>query len=140
MQKRGNILTSKKSSIVTAKTLMALFEILLFITTYLILLSQLNGIKTNNVFEQIYLSRDLALLVDVLQSSPGDIEYNYDNDIVSKFKYTFKDGEAAADFETVRKSFPYSRYNSIKSRDATILNPESIIFRKKNNEFNIDKK
>lgn len=139
MSKRGIFRTSKKSTLVTAEVLLTLFGLILVVGTYLILAAQVNGIKNDTTFEQLYLSRDIALLIDALQASPGEISYRYSNSIISRFGYIFKGNKLDINFEGVVKSYPYLNDASSKLIEARILLPKTIIFEKSSQEFNIKK-
>ena len=140
MSKRGYIWSSKRSTLVTAETLLAFFGMVLVVATYLILVSQVNGIKNDTTFEQLFLSRDLALLIDALQASPGDVSYQYSSDIVWKFDFIFRDKEVKLNFEGVEKSYPYSEGQYSRLEGTKISAPKALIFENNNKIFSVNEK
>ncbi len=68
-------------------------ESVLVIVFTLAIFYWLASLQNNTLLEKNYLSRDLALLVDSMYSSPGNVEYTYNTNVVniSKFNFFFKD-------------------------------------------------
>ena len=139
MQKRGNIWISKNSTIIISKLLLSLFELFLVVSIYLILVSQVNGIKNDVTFEELYISRDLALLIDAIYAAPGMVSYEYLNDKydLTRFIFNFKDQNVEVNWEGVRAHYPYSEDKSIPINEIEIAYPEKIIFEKNNERLNI---
>jgi len=126
---------SKKATLVTAKSMLALFGLVMVVVVYLMLASQVNGIKNDTTFEQIYISRDIALLTDAIKSSPSDITYKYSNKISSRFDYTFGKDNLDLNFEGNVESFPYMAKGA--ESGTRLLYPQVIVFEKKDGMFSV---
>ena len=139
MQKRGSIWISKNSTIVISKLFLYVFEIFLVVSVYFFFSAQLSGIKNDVTPEEIYLSRDLAFLIDAIYTAPGIINYKYSHDepILERFIFDFKDQKVDVSSEDIRQNYPYSENKKIPLNQIRITSPSSITFEKNNENLNI---
>jgi len=59
------------------KSLFSAFEIILFVIVFLTLIFVTTNFDYVSRANEVYLEKDLPLMVTVAQSAPGDIEYKY---------------------------------------------------------------
>jgi len=139
MQKRGNIWNSKESSIAISKLLLFLFEAVLFASVYLFLLAQVSALKNDITYEELYISRDLAFLLDVLYAAPGTISYEYANDkpILRRFIYNFKQQVVELNWEGARSSYRYAEDTTIETKTDEIAYTDKLILEKDNKQLTI---
>ena len=142
MQKRGNIWTSKSSTIAISKLLLGFFELVLVIAVYLALVAQLSGIKSDMTFEELYISRDLAFLIDTIYAAPGTVNYEYsiDKPILNIFIFDFKDQNVNINWEGVTQNYPSSENKKIPLNNIVVRNPDSIVFEKNDEKMTIEGK
>ena len=53
-------------------------EAVLAVIIFIAILSYIQGVATNSLFEQNFLARDVALLIDTAYAAPGELNVNYD--------------------------------------------------------------
>ena len=68
------------------------FELVVVFVAGAVLLQTINADAESTTYEKIYLSRDNALLLDKIYSSPGDINYYYTEES-GRFIFDFKQNE-----------------------------------------------
>lgn len=82
------------------------FEIILVAVIVFALLSFVNDVAKQTIFEKNYLARDLALLINTIYASPGEITYSYKEN-TNDFTFNFHDNkvEVYKDEESEQKIF-----------------------------------
>jgi len=135
MQKRGFKFLNKKSQLITRNMIIHLGMIgILFLISF-VLFSYVKSIEKDTEFQKIFLSRDLALMMNTLYSAPGNVEYTYSFDKLdlSKFKFEFKSLEdkqvAGVIDESIAKTYPYAKPSQSKEENL-VYNANSIKFSK----------
>jgi hypothetical protein len=140
MSKRGSLFSSKKGNLIIQKIIIHLGMLGLVVFVWFLLSTYVNSIKEDTEFQRIFLSKDIAFLINTLHSMPGDIQYNYSNEgsYLSKFRFEFGILNPNEDTsyvrvhqDSLRKSYPYSRprYLVIPGQ---VSGPESLYFSKEN--------
>ncbi|MBN2457734.1 hypothetical protein JXB31_01225 [Candidatus Woesearchaeota archaeon] len=127
MHKRG-VFNSRAAN---EHSLWTLVEIVLVLLVVLGLYSFVINVKENRFFERSALSKDIALLMDTMQSVPGDVYVSYVHSGIDMSKYTFnfqtnriqvEDSDSSAS-----NSYPYyDDKNLVNYYDSPIKNPTEI--------------
>ena len=65
-----------------------IFELVLAAIVLLALLYFINDVAAQTIFEKNYMARDLAALTNKIYAAPGEVTYNY-NENVQDFKFDF---------------------------------------------------
>jgi len=111
MKKRGKMSIFKKAQ--TRPIYHILFQVLIAVTVYWILQSYIDSVAKDTMFEKSYLSKDLALLIDTIYSSPGEVDYLYTNDRaeLNKFEFDFDKQKVSVveieGKEKIKVEYPY---------------------------------
>lgn len=134
MTKRGRCRYKRGSVKLSGWTIV---EILFIVMIAMFIFSFVNSVKDSHIFRMSYLTKDMALLTDAVQSVPGDISYSYSqqNFNFSEYRYLISNVDVKIfqkDDEYTYQSYPYFD-------DQTILNmytkefkqPKSIMYEKK---------
>lgn len=146
MQKRGLFL-NKKSQLITRQNIIHLGMIGAAVLVLVLSLRYIKSIEKDTEFQKIFLNRDIALLINTIYSSPGEIEYVYffDKLDLSKFKFEFKPQSATDDKPIIRvederlgKTFPYGKLSQSKYPSG-VDSAKSIKFSKKDTELVVTK-
>jgi len=123
-------------------SLWTIVEIVLVIMIVVSMFFFIKGVKENRFFERSALSKDTALLVDTIQSVPGDVLYTYTHSGIDMSRYQFnfdKYKVIVKDTDSVLKNtYPY--YNDDALADAytvPIDKPGKIQFMKTSGELKI---
>ncbi len=82
-----------------------LIQVAIALAVYLTMQAYIDSVSKNTLFEKVYLSKDSGMLMDTIYGSPGEVTYEYKNDLVglNRFKFNFKNQRASID-ETESKS------------------------------------
>lgn len=137
----------KRGTITLRQTLIHLGMLALVAFVFYLLTSYVNSIRQNSDFDMLFLSRDLALLLNSLYSAPGNVEYIYatDDTALSSLKLEFKQLSSSDDKPVVRveyegasRTYPYAK-PSPTSEAFLIQVPKSIKFDKKDNQLTVTK-
>ena len=91
MNKRGNNLFSSKRGM-DIELWFNTIELIIVVMAGIILLQTINSEADSTTYKKIYLSRDNALLMNTVYSSPGDIKYYYPEE-TGRFDFNFKKNE-----------------------------------------------
>lgn len=83
---RGIAINGKKGII--HEMFFNIFEIVLAFIVILALFNFVNDIVKQTIFEKNYLARDLAVLTNTIYAAPGELIYNY-NENVKEFEFSF---------------------------------------------------
>jgi hypothetical protein len=86
--KRGKILFFNDKKGLSHTIFFNVFELILAFIVALALFNFITDIAEQTIFEKNYLVRDLSLLINTLYAAPGEVVYNYTED-VSKFTLDF---------------------------------------------------
>jgi len=90
--------------------LFLVFQLLLIAIVFLSLLAFVKQYEDNTIFEKIYLSRDISLIISTIEAAPGNLFYNYSHTTsnLSRFEYSFNDQLLSITEEgKARASYPY---------------------------------
>ena len=114
-----------------------ILESVLVIVVIIAMLQWVNSIAKDESFEKMALSRDLALTINTIQYSDGDLEYWYYNQNIdmAKFNYRFEDNSVQIldPEKPLVTSYPFSMNKFIPgSIPTTLTKPKSINFEIKN--------
>ena len=99
-----------------------------------------NSIKTNTLSQKQFLSRDIALLTNIIYSSPGNLYYWYEpypslGIILNKFDYSLKDQKAIIKEQNLETRYPYGE-NTLMAKDSSLLqSPLKLEFENSGNSF-----
>jgi hypothetical protein len=130
-----------KRAEVTSKALFFLFEMLLAILVLVALLSYVESLKDNTLFEKHHLTRDVSLLLNTISIAPGNLFYQYTNSKIDldKFEFIFRDNKVEIRESQKDKasyiSFPYSENALLNNQLNNIRSEKQLIFLKSGNEF-----
>lgn len=80
-KKRGKALIFNGKKGITHDLFFNVFELLLAFIVAFALFNFVNDIIKQTIFEKNYLTRDLALIINTLYAAPGEVVYNYDEDV-----------------------------------------------------------
>ncbi len=74
-------------------SLWTIIELMLFVIVALLFISMIRDVQDNTLFEKTYVSRDMALMANTVQSVPGDVTvyYSQPNFDIGNFSYDFTD-------------------------------------------------
>jgi len=67
-----------------------IMELLIVVLIAVLMFGFVKNLGTNTFFEKLYMSRDLALVVNTIYAAPGDVQYTYSNDKVNMIKFYFR--------------------------------------------------
>ena len=118
MQKRGIFKFSNKKGTYTIGKMLMHLGMLVLATSIALLFIWAKSIEKDTEFQKIFLSRDVALLVNTLYSLPGKVEYTYSfNKLdLNNFNFEFKPLSTTDDRPIVRvqdnsvgKSYPFGK-------------------------------
>ena len=118
MQKKGIFkFYNRRGTIIIRQNLLHLGMLALLVAIYFILQFYVKSVEKDTQFEQIFLSRDVALLMNSLYSGIGDVEYNYSNDKLDlkNFQFEFKEVSTGNKpvvkvvKEGITKEYPYGK-------------------------------
>ncbi|MDP3766230.1 MAG: hypothetical protein Q8R04_06990 [Nanoarchaeota archaeon] len=120
-----------------------LIQILIAITAYWILQSYIDSVAKDTLFEKLYLSKDLASLVNIIYGSPGEVNYVYSNDRaeLNRFKFGF-DGQMIKVEETDSKGKlaaeqPYAEDLALPYSGQKLPNVQKMTFSRTKGSFEI---
>lgn len=147
MQKRGSKFLNKKGTLALRQSLIHLGMIALLVVVYFLMDAYVNSIAQDTEFERIFLSRDIALLVNSLYSAPGNVEYIYSFDKLdlSKFEFELKDYSEINDIPVIEvkgyeliKTYPYAKNSPLKEINK-VANSKEIKFSKSDSKITLAK-
>src|SRR4030042_860594 len=94
-------------------------------------------------YEKNFLARDMALLIDTLYASPGDVEYVYDLSAIkselNKFDFEIKDGYVTVYDSGFKKpqAYRFAEKEGYEIHDFRAEAPKAVKFVKKGNEISM---
>jgi len=109
-----------------ATAMFVMFEIVLVVIISASLYMQYANIENKGIYETKFISRDLALILDAVYGADGNLQYIYNPDSLSKFKYSFDGNEVTVDAE----SYPYGSDWSILSSFRSFSKPSRLFIYK----------
>ena len=120
------------------------FYLVVLVIILLGLFNYVNNLADKTTFNQDYLVRDVALVLNAVYASPGDIEVRY---FVPENNFIFIIGDGLVTIREKgdvlnKRSYPYQEDSYIESNLDDILeleNPSGILFSKKENVLNVKK-
>lgn len=92
MMKRG-VFLSKKAQDMETMVYHVLIQIAILVMVFLEMLAYLKSVRENTLFEKMYLSRDVALLMNTIYAAPENIGYVYAAGKTNLSKYIFNTQE-----------------------------------------------
>lgn len=124
---------SKKGDI----TLMTIAEIVAGVALAYLLVLVVKERATGEIYDKVFLSRDLALMVDAIETVPANIFYGYTSDWT--YSFAFKNNQVSVYTRTMdelgRADYPYASSNS--KIDFLFTKPIYLIFSKTGDELRI---
>jgi len=125
---------------ITHQQLILLVELVLPFIIFVILMSWVNSVTTNQNFDKNYIARETALLTSSIYAGPGNIFYKYATD---KYIFNFDNNQVKIelpDNDRFPISYPYRKNNNIKYILRGIRETQnSLSFLKSNNNIQINK-
>ena len=145
MQKRG-FFSNNKGNLITRQMLIHLGMIGLLVLIYFFLDAYVDSIRQDTQFEQLFLSRDIALLMNSLYSAPGNVEYTYSFENLDLSRYDFEFDSVHPDNmptiiisrEQIKKNYPYGS-NQESKEHSKISNSNGIKFSKSDSKVKVTK-
>jgi hypothetical protein len=110
-----------------------LIEAVLISFVIILFFQYIQSVKDNTMFEKQFLSRDIALMIDTINSVPGVVIYNYEDDgKIKQFEYTFVDNKVQINKKDEQLEIKYHYYynSQINNDYQNLLTPEKIMFAK----------
>jgi hypothetical protein len=111
------------------------FQLLMIAAVFASLMFFVSSLKNQTFFRKLAISRDLALLTNILYAAPGNIDYTYHaaNLNLSEFEYSFED-QLVKVIEAGRETaYPYGDDSLFRLISARIREPERFYFQ--NNDY-----
>jgi N-acetylmuramoyl-L-alanine amidase len=135
-----------KKAAINEQTYMLIINIVIIVIVWGLVFNYVRSVGNNTLVEKIYLSKDIALLTNIISSSPGNIFYTYSNSSnkldITKYLYSFKDSyvKVKENEKANQVYFPYAKDLSFENSFPNLIeNPEEIHFVKTGNKLSIDK-
>ena len=103
---------------------------------YLTMQAYIDSVSKDTLFEKVYLSKDSGLLMDTVYGSPGELTYEYKNDLVglNRFKFSFKNQRASIDEAESKSKLtagqPYGEDTNAPYSGNDISSSDNIVFSK----------
>ena len=117
-----------------------MFEIIMAAIVVLGILLFAKGVTEGTDLEKEYLSRDIALLLDTIYASPGDVSYTYYLD-KNKLDIQIAKGQVIVSENGLRPATQaYAEDAEFKNLAFTMQKPQQITFIKKGKELKIEGK
>jgi N-acetylmuramoyl-L-alanine amidase len=144
MLKRG-ALGKKGQGEMEEEVYSVLIQVAILIMVVIAMMLYLKSVRDNTLFEKMYLSRDVALLMNTLYAAPENVGYVYAAGTTNLSKYTFKGEEnyVAVNYEKDRSEqeryYKYASDFSFKENFPLIEDADMITFVKNDNLFKVGK-
>jgi len=143
MKKRG-VFLNKKAREMTIEGLFKLISFVLIFAIAIFFASFIYSLYQGTLFQKMYLSRDISLLITTVYASPGDITYRYSDDegVIKKFDYKFENSQVIiveSDSEAEEAKYAYVGNELIENELNTLRKPDVIDFEKTKDKFPIKK-
>ena len=120
-----------------------LIQILIAIMVYWALQSYIDSVAKDTLFEKLYLSKDIALLINTIYGGPGEVNYLYTNikAELNTFEFDFKEQKASVnEFDSKGKLVveqPYGEDLNFPYSGQKLVKPDQISFSKTKNNLKI---
>jgi len=120
-----------------------IFYFVVLIIVLLALFNYINNLSDKSAFSQDYLARDIALILNTVYASPGDIEVSYS--IPEKTDFVFVIGDGLVIVRKIgdvlnERSYPYQEDKYVENNfddGLKIKDSVAILFSKKDNVLNV---
>lgn len=99
-------------------------EMLAAVIIFLAMLTYIGGVATDSLFEQNFMARDVALMIDSVYASPGEIRMNYDTS-VKLFAFPYLNFYKSSNFSF---AFEESRVYVSSAGDSSSLYSKPVIY------------
>ena len=145
MKKRGKVFPIGKKADTTHELYFAIIQVLIALFVLGVMLAYVDSIKDDSSFEKVYLSKDFALLVNVVYAAPGEVFYQYysENIDLSKYFFNLKNQKAsveeAKEGEILSGQHPYGEDLSYSVKNPTVSGKKQFTIFKTDKEFGLDK-
>jgi len=143
MKKRGRLVLNRKAEI-TNEIYNVLIQIIIIIMILVACMSYLNSVKKNTLFEKMYLSRDVALMMNTIYAAPENVKVEYFAANANLSDYTFESKDYYVIVNEKGKDIAHAKYYKYAT-DLTfeedfplITNADLIMFLKNNNKVQVD--
>jgi len=141
MKKRG-IFYNKKAREMTIEGLFKIISFALIFAIAIFFASFIYSLYQGTLFQKMYLSRDISLLITTTYASPGDLTYKYsdDKDVIKKFDYKFEENKVIvveSDSDAEEAEYAYVGNELIGNELNSLRKPDVIDFEKTKDKFSI---
>jgi len=133
IKKRGHKLIFNNRKGLTYELFFNVFELTLAAIIAIALFSFVSDVAEQTIFKKNYLVRDLALVVNTLYASPGDVIYNYDEDI-TEFKLKFSENKITVTRKAVDEDLTNIFYPFAENKNIPFIY-KTIIFEEENDKI-----
>ncbi len=117
-----------------------MFEIIMVAIVVLGILLFAKGVTESTDLEKEYLSRDLALVLDTIYASPGDVSYTYYLN-KNKLDVAIQDGQVKVSENGLRPAtYQYAGDSEVKTQNFDMPKPQEITITKRGKEIKIEGK
>ena len=142
MKKRGKKLLFSKKADVTVELLFVLIQLILALAIYAALQNYVKSVEDDTLYEKYYLSKDLALFLNTLYASPGEVHYEYSNEELdlSRFIFDFKNQKVVVKEiaeEAIPIEHPYGEDKNLEWKSEDISQSDKIVFVKTDKKLEI---
>ena len=147
MEKRGLLyILNKKSQVSIRQMLIHLAMAGLLVFVFILMLKYVKSIENDTEFQNIFLSKDIALLMNTLYSAPGNVEYTYSSGKFDLTKFSLEITDYGTDKKpTIRigagnipKNYPYGKNYADQEKHA-ITGANTFKFSKADKKVKINK-
>jgi len=144
MKKRGKRISFSKKADVTHEVYFTIIQVLIALFILFTLLRYVDSIGDDSLFEKIHLSKDLALVTNIIYAAPGDVLYTYSNEKIDLSKYAFNlenqkvTVNGINEGEELSKSHAYGEDLNYASKNLKLSNEEDFVISNINDEFSLE--
>jgi hypothetical protein len=141
MEKRGKCLLCKKAQ--TNEVYHILIQVIIAVTIFLILQAYISSVAKDTLFEKSYLSKDIALLIESIYTSPGEVTYTYAHRKAELDRFQFEFDEQKVSVretgveEEITVEYPYAEDLNFPSAMKRISGATKIEFSKKGGKVEV---
>lgn len=143
MKKKGDCIKLFLNNKAQTMVYHMIIQVIIAVAIYLILQSYIDSVAKDTLFEKSYLSKDIALMINTIYASPGELSYTYANDKaeLNKFEFNFGDQkvrikEAKSD-KKLDVEYPYGEDLKTPFSAQRISNSNKLVFSKTKNTLEV---
>ena len=145
MKKRGKIFFIGKKADVTHELYFVTAQVSIAMFILWVLLSYVDSIKEDTLFEKIYLSKDIALIADMIYAAPGSVLYEYSNEKADLSKYSFNFESQKLSVQEIKEGeelsieHPYAQDLNYNTKNLKLSGEPKFVIFKSDKEFGTEK-